>query len=213
MQQVAVTRLDVHELKAHLLRQAGGRDIVVDQSLQVVVRPDHRVVVPSDAELGVQQRMVIGNPRPERSRVGPAETPRVSQLQAHNQIVRAGEPLAVRGEQFLAQRRQSSAIRGNRQGLMWVRSPVRLHRRRFAAPDQFGAAQAEVPPAAKRQFGRRAVAAGRPNLPWGGCTTGCRPCTARSAAVGPAASPPRPTGTGHPPAARAPTPPDGGGNH
>ena len=63
VQQIAVACFDVHELESDFLGQAGRRDVGVDQTLQVVVRPDDRIVARVNAELGVQQRMVIRDAR------------------------------------------------------------------------------------------------------------------------------------------------------
>ena len=69
VQQVAVAGLDVDELEADLVGQPGRGDVRVDQPLQIVVGPDDRIVVRVDAELGVQQRMVVGDPRLQLLRV------------------------------------------------------------------------------------------------------------------------------------------------
>src|SRR5690606_40083330 len=63
-------------------------DVVVDQPVQVVIRPNTAVVVRLDAEPGIQQRVVVGNPRfGHRFLIGPTVAARVGQLQADQEVV------------------------------------------------------------------------------------------------------------------------------
>ena len=81
----------------------------------------------------------------------------------------------MRGDQLLAQTRRSpAACRGVEQQLMRVRAAVVADGHRFAAPDQLGAAAAEVAAsgAASARWARRRAC--RPILPSAGCRTDCR---------------------------------------
>src|SRR5262249_5421756 len=67
------------------------------------------------------------------------------------------ERLAVRGDERVAQRRQRGDVRLRDQQLARVGAAVELHGDRFAAPDQLGAALAEMLPAPPRQIARVSV--------------------------------------------------------
>ncbi len=83
---------DVDELEADSLGESGGADVVVDQLVEVVVGPDDRVVVRVDAELGVEERVVVGDPRLELVLVvGFAEAAGVGELEADEEVVDRAE--------------------------------------------------------------------------------------------------------------------------
>jgi len=164
VQQIAVTGLDVDKLEADLLGQARRGDVSINQPLQVVIGPDDGIVLRSDAELGVQQRMVIRDSWLQLFRMRAAEPARMGQLQPNQQIVGRAEMLAVGGGQFAQQRRQAGAVFRRGQGLIRVGSAIALHGRRLAAPDQLGTAEPEMAPAAQGVRRRRSVAVGVPTF-------------------------------------------------
>ena len=67
--------------------------------------------------------------------------------------------------------------------LMRIGAPLGPHGHRFAAPDQLGAALAEVAPAPARQVARARRRSCRPSLPSAGSRSGCR-CVRRRSRTG-----------------------------
>ncbi len=152
----------VDELKADFVREAGGGDVVVDQPFQIVVGPDDALIVRIDVELCIEQRMMVGDPRFEAFIVRAREAAGVGELQADEQIVVGAERFAMGVAAGGQQIGQAVAVARRGERLIGIRPAVGLHGGRFAAPDQLGAAQAEVPPAAQRVRRRRAIAVGVP---------------------------------------------------
>ena len=93
---------DIHKLKAHISGQSGCDDIVVDQHLEVVVRPHHGLIVRIDTEFRIQQRMMVGNPWFHVFGRGTGKPARVCQLQAHDKVIRVAGTCAVGLQKFLA---------------------------------------------------------------------------------------------------------------
>ncbi len=153
VQQVSMTSLDVDELETDFLGNARCDEVVVDQPIQFIVRPENGVIVWIDAEFRIEQRMTIGDSRCSAGGIGTAEAAGVGQLQAHDEIIRGPTGFLMGGAQLFEQRGQSRSVIGCRERLIRIRSSVRLDRRRLAAPDQFRAAEAKVPPATERMFG------------------------------------------------------------
>ena len=164
VQQVTVARFHVDEIKTDLSRQPGGGHVGVDQSLHFVVGEHQRGVVRIDVELGIQQRMVICQPRLEPRTVRPAEPARVSQLQADTQPVQCAQARPVGLPQFVQQRGQSGTIVGRSQCLIRIRPAVGHDRGGFSTPDQLRAAEPKVVPTPERVRRRRAIAIGVPSF-------------------------------------------------
>ena len=103
--------------------------------------------------------MVIGDDRFELGVVVRlAETAGMRELQSDDDVVLAAGRFLVRGDCDVAQTGDVAlALRGHRE-LFWIGAAIKAHRAGFAAPDQFGAAQAETLPTALGVFGRLAVA-------------------------------------------------------
>jgi len=78
VQQVAVAGLDIDEAKADVMGQARCRDELVDQTLQLIVGPNERIVAGVDAAFRIQEGMMVSDAR----------------LQAL--VVRLGKPTGVR---------------------------------------------------------------------------------------------------------------------
>ncbi len=88
--------LHVDEVKADVAGQAGGHEVVVDKLLQLGVGEHHRAVARIDVEFGVQERMMVGDPRRHAVVVGRlAESAGVRELQAHEQVIDMAALLAV----------------------------------------------------------------------------------------------------------------------
>ncbi len=152
MSEIAVTGLDVDELIAGVVRQARGRDEVLDQPVQIVVR-QHR---DAGRHAAIQDRIRDGG-----ERFGPIEdirsrpAARMRQLQADEQIaVGVGaEPFTMRADQRFAQIGDRFVILRCQQQLIGIGAAVVPYRDGFPAPHQFRAAQAEVAPPPDRQLG------------------------------------------------------------
>ena len=161
--QVAVAVLHVHELEAGALGQHRGPHVVLGQPVEVLVGQDPDAGGEAPVEDGVGEgherlRTVPG--------VGPAVAAGVGELQAHHEVVRGALPeaLLVGGHEVVAQAGERLPGRGVDHELAGVGAAVVAHGRGLAAPDQLGAGEAEVPPAAAGQLGRVAVRRAVPAL-------------------------------------------------
>src|SRR5690606_29954806 len=63
VEQIAMARLNVHEVKTRFVGNTSSIDVAVDQTLEFVVRPHHRIVSRINAELGIEQWMMEGDAR------------------------------------------------------------------------------------------------------------------------------------------------------
>ena len=107
--------------------------------------------------------MMVGNPRRAAVMiVRLAEPAGVRELQTHEQAVERAERGAMGILQLVEQRGQAAAVRLRGERLIGIGPPVGPHGRRFAAPNQFRPAEAEIPPPPQHMLRRRAVAIGVP---------------------------------------------------
>ena len=72
--QVPVAGLDVDKPVSHPFCHHGRFQVAFHQLFQLLVGPDHSIVVRIDIELLIQQRMMVGNPWCQRSIMGTRET-------------------------------------------------------------------------------------------------------------------------------------------
>ena len=163
MAEIAVTMFDVDEIETAVLGALGGNDVVVDQPLDLVVA-DHRPVG-RITEFAVEQRMIVGDDGFEFGVVVRlAEAARMRQLQPDHEIAVVAGRFPVRLDDDVAQGRDLAlAFRGHGE-LLRIGAPVEAHRAGLAAPDQFGAAEPETPPAPPGVLRRPAVALAIPTL-------------------------------------------------
>ena len=94
--------------------------------------------------------------------VGFAEAAGVGELKADEKAVERTEGGAMGVGQFAKQRGEAGAVRLSGESLVGVCSAIGADGGSFTTPDEFGAALAEVAPAAERVFGGRTVAIGVP---------------------------------------------------
>ncbi len=85
--------------------------------------------------------------------VRPAEPPRVRQLEANDQVVRAAISLAMRLDQGLAQLREAGPVLFVNDELVRIGAPFGDHGHGLPAPDQLRAAFTEAPPASQHGLG------------------------------------------------------------
>jgi hypothetical protein len=111
-----------------------------------------------DVEFAIQDRVAIEDSRFEPLFVvGPGEAPWMRELQSDEKVVARPASLFVRRGQNLSQIFEIGRRVVRRHQLVGIRSPVVADGHRFAAPDQFRPALAEMFPAADGQLGRLAV--------------------------------------------------------
>src|SRR5262245_22787495 len=111
-----------------------------------------------DVEFAIQDRVMIEDARFELLFVvGPREAPRMRELQADEQVVARPASLFVRRGQNLSQLFEIGRRVVRRHQLVGIRAPVVTDGHRFASPNQFRPALAEIFPAADCQIGRLAV--------------------------------------------------------
>ncbi len=150
--QVTVAVLDVDKIEAELMRQGGGAQEIFDQAFDLTV--GQRRLRWSDADLAVQQRVVVQEERLDLAVVRAAETAGVGELQPDQEVVRRAKTLAVCSDQLAVKVFQPrQGVLGDQQ-LMRVGAPVCTHCHCLPTPHQLGAAQAEILPAPQGKLGR-----------------------------------------------------------
>src|SRR5258706_16229423 len=103
--------LDIDEIRAHIPGDLRSHNVILDELLDFAVGPD--LVVAGDFEFLVKNGMPIADARlhPEFV-IWFAETPRVSELETDDQIVRAAVTVLVSSDQSLTQPRQPRFVFG-----------------------------------------------------------------------------------------------------
>src|SRR5262249_13030159 len=95
--EIAVAGFDIDKSKADTLRNPCGAHVILDQTRDVVVTDDDRVIAGIDAEFRIEDRVVVGDFRFKPFLVvGTTESPRMSQLQSDEKIVNSSYRRAVR---------------------------------------------------------------------------------------------------------------------
>ena len=162
MHEVAVAGLEVHHVEAGRLGVFRGGKIGVDQPLDVGVGEHARGVTGVDAVAGVEQRMVVGDPRDAARGHRLAEPARVRELKCHDEVVVAPTLLAMRRLHLGEQGREAGAAAGRRAELVGIGPALSEHGHRLTPPDQLRAAEPKVPPAAQENFRGCALGAAVP---------------------------------------------------
>ena len=75
-------------------------------------------------------------------------------LKAHEEIVGRAERLAMSRQAFVQQGSEAGFVRGYGEGLVRIGTAIGLNGGCFAAPNQLGATQTKISPAAERQLAR-----------------------------------------------------------
>ncbi|OQA40206.1 MAG: hypothetical protein BWY52_02927 [Chloroflexi bacterium ADurb.Bin325] len=160
--QVAVAVLDIDEREPRALGQRRGAAEVLDQPGDVVVAEQR--VVGRDAELAVEQRVMVEDGGLELLAVGPGEAARMGELEADEQVVGPAVRGQVLCDQRLAQPSQRGQVGFVDEQLVRVCAAIVAHGHRLAAEDELCAAPPETAPAPQRQLGGRAVRGAVPPL-------------------------------------------------
>ena len=156
MAEIAVAVLEVHEVEAGALGQLGCGDEVGDEPLDLVVR--HERVVVRHAEFPVEDRVPVEDDRLQRPGGRAAEAAGMRQLQADDErpgVAALG--LQMRGDQRIAQSGDVAERVLLQAELARVGAAVGPHGDGLAAPDQLGAAAAEIGPAPGGVLGGAAI--------------------------------------------------------
>ncbi len=164
VEEIPVAGLDIDHVEAGRFGVAGRREVGLDQPLDVGIGEQAGGVARVNAVAGVEQRMMVGDPRDAARGHGLAEPPGVGELQGHDQVVVAAKPVAMGRLHLGEQGREPRAAAGRRAELVGVGPALGLHGHGLASPDQLGAAEPEVPPAAEENLGGGAVGAAVPAL-------------------------------------------------
>ena len=157
-----MTGLEVDHVETGRVGVFRGDDIGVDQPLDVGVGEHASSVVGINAVAGVEERMVVGDPRDTARGDRLAEPAGVRELECHDEIVVAAKCLAMCRLHLGEQRREAGAAAGRSAELIGVGPALGEHGHRFAPPDQLRAAEPKVPPAAQEDLGGRALGAAVP---------------------------------------------------
>jgi hypothetical protein len=154
---------DVDKLISAVESASRRRNEIVHQPIEFSVRQDVNAVRKATIEHRVSRAskwlrsIMHGRPR---------VASRMCQLQSDPEIaVRVGaEAFTVRVDRLVAQRRDRALRCRRHQQLMRIGPAILTDRHRFSAPDQLGAADAEVAPSAPRQLGRLAIGRSIPSF-------------------------------------------------
>ena len=101
VQQIAVAMLEIHKVRPHLTRDAGGAHVIGNQFLHLAIRP--HIPVALHLEFVIQNRMPIRNARfVGKLSVRTAEASGMRQLKAQSQVIGCAILFAVGGQQEIA---------------------------------------------------------------------------------------------------------------
>jgi hypothetical protein len=157
MPEIAVAMLDIDEIVAAVSGSFRSEHVVLDEATDLFVAHDR--AIRRIAELPVENGMMIRNPGFKLSVVVRlAEAPRMRELQADDQPGVITGSLLVGFDERLAQAGNGGLGLPRHANLIGVGAPVGSDGNRLSAPDEFGSAQTEPPPAPFRVWARRAVA-------------------------------------------------------